>query len=430
MQIGNSDPTSAAGNSRLSRQLNTFDAVIIGLGAMIGAGIFAVVGPAAHVAGNGLLPALLVAAAVAYCNAASSARLAARYPESGGAYVYGRELLGRFWGYLAGWGFVAGKMASCAAMALTFASYAAPAIMRPLAVTAVLALTAVNYFGVKKTALLTRIIVVLVLISLAIVMIAALFGGQADITRLKPDAGWNFRGILQAAGLWFFAFAGYARLATLGEEVADPARTIPRAIPLALGIALLLYAAIAVCAVMAVDIATLAQAAAPLAAAVEAGNLAILNPAVRIGATVASLGVLLSLIVGVSRTIFAMAANDDLPRFFSRVHPRYRVPHHAELGVGIFVATVAALADLRSAIGFSAFTVLTYYAVANAAALRLEQSARRRPRWVAFAGLAGCVALAFSLPATSVISGCTVLLIGAVWYGTRQRLVARQRGKP
>jgi APA family basic amino acid/polyamine antiporter len=410
--------------SRLARKLTLYDAVVMGLGAMIGAGIFAVVGPAVQIAGTGALAALLAAAAVAYCNATSSAQLAAVYPESGGAYVYGQKRLGLFWGYLAGWGFVAGKVASCAAMALTFASYAGPTLIRPLAVTSVLGLTVVNYFGVKKTAALTRAIVSVSLLALMVVIVAVLCGGQADVARLKLDANWGLFGVLQAAGLWFFAFAGYARVATLGEEVIDPSRTIPRAIPLALGITLLLYAAIAVCAIMAVDIRALAGAAAPLAAAVEAGTFASLSPAVRIGATVASLGVLLSLMVGVSRTVFAMAVNRDLPHFFARVHPRYRVPYRAELGVGILVAIVVTLADLRSVIGFSAFTVLVYYAVTNAAACRLAKSERRWPKWLAFAGLTGCAVLAFSLPAASVIAGSAVLLLGAGFFIARRPFVS------
>jgi basic amino acid/polyamine antiporter, APA family len=408
--------------SRLARKLTMFDAVTIGLGAMIGAGIFVVIGPVVQIAGTGALPALLIAAAVAYCNATSSAQLAALHPESGGAYVYGMKRLGHLWGYLAGWGFVAGKMASCAAMALTFASYATPNFMRPLAVAAVLGLTLVNYFGVKKTAGLTQIIVLFVMLALAIVVAAVLFGGQADAARLRMEDDWRWYTLLQAAGLWFFAFAGYARLATLGEEVADPARTIPRAIPLALGIALLLYLLVAVCALLAVDREVLSQAAAPLAVAVQAGTLAAWSPVVRIGAAVASLGVLLSLIVGVSRTAFAMAANRDLPHFFSKVHPRYRVPHRAELAVGMVVAVVVVLADVRSAIGFSAFTVLAYYAVTNAAAWRLTKPERRWPRWIALAGLMGCIVLAFSLPVGSVVGGGAVLLFGAFLFTVRKRL--------
>jgi APA family basic amino acid/polyamine antiporter len=391
---------------------------------MIGAGIFAAIGPAARAAGAGLLLGLVLAAFVAYCNATSSAQLAAIYPESGGTYVYGQKRLGPFWGFLAGWGFVIGKLASCAAMALTFASYAAPSAARAIAVGSVAALTAVTYFGVKKTALLTRGIVALVLTSLAAVVIAVLFGGEADPARIWPLPPASPYGILQAAGLLFFAFAGYARLATLGEEVIDPARTIPRAIPIALGITLLIYATVMVSALLVVDPAVLAQAAAPLRVAVEAGRLAWLSPAVRAGAAVAALGALLSLIVGVSRTVFAMAAQRDLPAFFAAVHPRYRVPHRAEIGVGIVVAATAAFVDIRSAIGFSSFAVLTYYAVTNASALTLGASQRRWPRWLGVSGLLGCVVLAFSLPVASVVGGGLLLAAGAVV------LMARKEKRP
>lgn len=407
--------------SRLARRLGVTDAVVIGLGAMIGAGVFAAVGPAARAAGAGLLLGLVIAAFVAYCNATSSAQLAALYPESGGTYIYGRKRLGPFWGFLAGWGFVIGKLASCAAMALTFATYAAPSLARPLAVGAVVALTTVNYFGVKKTALLTRGIVAFVIASLTVVVTAITFGGEIDPARLEPLTAAGPYGILQSAGLLFFAFAGYARLATLGEEVIDPARTIPRAIPIALGLTLLIYAAVLVSALLAVDAATLAASPAPLAAAVQAGRLAGLSPVVRIGATVASLGVLLSLIAGVSRTGFAMAANRDLPGFFAAVHPRYRVPHRAEIGVGILVAAAAAVADLRSAIGFSSFATLTYYAVTNASALTLERSQRRWPSGLALAGLLGCMTLAFTLPVAAVVGGSLLLAAGAAVFLARRR---------
>ena len=228
-----------AAPDRLARRLGTTDAVVVGLGSMIGAGVFAAIGPAAAAAGNALLVGLAIAAAVAYCNARSSAQLAALHPESGGTYVYGRERLGPFWGFLAGWCFVVGKLASCAAMAMTFASYAWPSFARPVAVLAVLAVTAVSYFGVQKTALATRGIVIVVLSSLAILVAAIFLGGEADASRLWPLYAASPYGVLQSAGLLFFAFAGYARIATLGEEVVEPARTIPRAISVSLGICLL-----------------------------------------------------------------------------------------------------------------------------------------------------------------------------------------------
>lgn len=416
-------PSSGAAStpSRLARRLGLFDAVVIGLGAMIGAGVFAAIGPAAAVAGTGLLVGLGIAACVAYCNATSSAQLAAIYPQSGGTYVYGRERLGPFWGFLAGWGFVAGKTASCAAMALTVGAYAWPAWQRPIAVGAVVALTAVNYQGIQKTAWLTRVIVVVVLAALATFVVGVLGGGQARLDNLDSITemgGWT--GILQSAGLLFFAFAGYARLATLGEEVIDPARTIPKAIPIALGITLAVYATVAVSALVAVGPEALATSAAPLDTAVRAGRLEVLSPAVRVGGTVAALGVLLSLIVGVSRTAFAMAAQGEMPRWLDAVHERHRVPHRAELTVGAVVSVIVVLADLRGAIGFSSFAVLTYYAITNASAWTLPAEQRSWPKALSLAGIGGCVLLAFTLPVASILAGVSVLMLGAILWAVRR----------
>lgn len=422
---------SSAPPTRLARRLGMVDAVAIGMGSMIGAGVFSAFAPAARAAGNGLLIGLAIAAAVAYCNATSSAQLAALYPESGGAYVYGRERLGHLWGFLAGWGFIFGKLASCAAMALTLGSYLAPARPRSVAIAAVAALTAVNYLGVKKTAALTKGIVVIVLSCLALAVIAAWIGGSGDAARLWPLREASPYGVLQSAGFAFFAFAGYARLATLGEEVIDPARTIPRAIPLALGITLAVYAVVAVSLVAAIGAPAIASSTAPLVTAVEAGRLDGWSPVVRGGAAVASAGVLLSLIAGVSRTAFAMAAQGELPELLAAVHPRYRVPHRAELAAGASIAVLVALLDIGSAIGFSSFAVLAYYAVANAAAWTLRPFERRFPRALAAAGIGGCGVLALTLPASAVAAGAALLAAGAAAYAAQRGLRARrERARP
>jgi len=412
------------GADGLARRLGTPDAVVIGLGAMIGAGVFASFAPAAAAAGGWLPVALVVAGLVAYCNAMSSARLAARHPESGGTYVYGRHRLGDFWGYLAGWGFVVGKIASCAAMALTFGAYLAPGYARPLAVAAVVALTGLNLLGVHRSALATRIMVAFVLTVLAAVVTAGLVGGTGGPTASGGVAvsGW---GVLQGAGLLFFAFAGYARIATLGEEVTDPRRTIPRAIPIALGVTFGIYLAVAVAVLGALGPARLARSVAPLAEAVGAAGAGWLSPVVRAGAAVAALGALLALILGVSRTVFAMARGRHLPASLDAVHPRWRVPHRAELAVGVAVVMLVLVADLRGAIGFSSFGVLVYYAIANAAALRLGRDEGALPRVVPLAGIAGCLLLAATLPGAAVLAGLAMFAIGAsIWLvgrGARSR---------
>ncbi|MEU4176713.1 APC family permease [Streptomyces sp. NPDC026589] len=410
----------AGGTGGLRRRLGLFDAVVIGLGSMIGAGIFVALGPAAEAAGSGLLLALTVAAAVAYCNATSSARLAARYPRSGGTYVYGRERLGDFWGYLAGWAFVVGKTASCAAMALTVGAYLWPGQEHAVAVVAVAALTAVNYAGVQKSARLTRIVVAVVLTVLAAVVVAALTTSGADASRVRIGSDAGVGGVIQAAGLLFFAFAGYARIATLGEEVRDPARTIPRAIPIALGITLAVYALVAGAALAVLGPGGMAATTSPLVDAVRAAGAGWLVPVVRVGGTVAALGSLLALILGVSRTTLAMARGRHLPHVLAAVHPRFGVPHRAELAVGAVVVVLVATTDVRGAIGFSSFGVLAYYAIANVAAWTLAPEEGRPNRLVPAVGLTGCVVLAFALPLGAVIWGAAVVVLGTAVFGIRK----------
>jgi basic amino acid/polyamine antiporter, APA family len=407
----------------LARRLGMFDAVIIGLGSMLGAGVFAAFSPAAAAAGAGLLIGLALAALVAYCNATASAQLAAEYPTSGGTYIYGRERLGPWWGYLAGWGFVIGKTASCAAMAMTFAAYVAPAAwQRPIAVTVVIILTAVNYYGITRTAALTKIIVVIVIMALALVVIASLSGwnGTASVQSWNLLAG-GWYGILQSAGLLFFAFAGYARIATMGEEVREPEQTIPRAILTALTIAVLIYLLIAVSILIALGPTGVAGTSAPLAAAVDAVGWGWASVPVRLGAAAASLGALLALIAGVSRTTLAMARHDDLPRWLAAVHERHQVPHHAEIAMAGLVSILILITDLRGAIGFSSFGVLLYYLIANAAAYTQCPERRRFPRVLQIVGVAGCGILVLTLPVSAVIGGTVVFAIGIVFRAVRLR---------
>lgn len=408
----------------LARRLGTGDAVMIGLGSMVGAGIFAAFAPAAAAAGAGLLIGLAIAAAVAYCNATSSAQLAAQYPTSGGTYVYGRERLGQWPGFVAGWGFVIGKTASCAAMAMTFAAYAVPGPwQKPVAVAAVLALAAINYFGVTRTAAATRVIVSFVLVVLAVVIVAGLTSGAPALDGaegLRIQGGWY--GVLQSAGLLFFAFAGYARIATMGEEVKDPQRTIPRAILTALGLALVIYVLIAASVLMTLGASSVASSATPLADVVTARGWAGAEPLVRIGAAAAALGALLALVAGVGRTSLAMARHQDLPRWLAAVHPRHQVPHRAEITLALVVSGIILVADLRDAIGFSSFGVLVYYLIANIAAATQEGPHRRYTKAWQGLGAIGCVVLVATLPPTSILAGAAVLAVGLVYRLIRLRV--------
>lgn len=406
---------SPAESASLARRLGTGDAVVIGLGSMMGAGVFAVWAPAARAAGVGLLIGLVLAAFVAYCNAVASAQLAAVYPVSGGTYVYGRERLGQWWGFLAGWAFVVGKTASCAAMALTFASYAVDGsrwVQRVVAVAAVLAIAALNYRGVTRTAQLTRVLVACTVVALTVFVVAAVSSPAASSEHLHGWSDVSAYGVSQSAGLLFFAFAGYARIATMGEEVRDPSRTIPRAIPLALGITVFVYVVVGVASLVAGGSDLLAASSSPLASVLSGADRGAVEPVIRVGAALASLGALLALMTGIGRTSLAMAREGDLPRWLGAVHRKYRVPHRAEAALAVVVAALVLTADLRGALGFSSFGVLVYYAIANASAFTQPAQDRRWPRVLQVIGLLGCLTLAFSLPVASMLAGVLALAIG------------------
>jgi APA family basic amino acid/polyamine antiporter len=416
----------------LARRLGLLDATVLGLGAMIGAGIFAVMPATSRAAGGGLLVGLAIAAVVALCNATASAQLAARYPSSGGSYLYGRERLGEWPGFLAGWSFVVGKTASCAAMAMTFAAYAVPAAwQRPVAALAVVALAVVGCLGVTRTARLARIIIAVVLGVIALVLVAGLVAGGpgGPGAAAGPVAGvvdTTPYGVLQSAGLLFFAFAGYARIATMGEEVRDPARTIPRAILLALGGALVVYALVAVTLLGVLGEARLGGSTAPLADVVRDAGWSWAVPVVGVGAAAACLGALLALLAGIGRTSLAMAREGDLPRALAVVHPRYRVPQRAEIAVAVVVVALVLTVDLRGVVGFSSFGVLLYYVVANAAAFTQERADRRYPRWLQVLGVVGCLVLVVTLPLPSIAAGAGVLVVGVA--GRAVVLARRRRG--
>jgi APA family basic amino acid/polyamine antiporter len=265
-------------------------------------------------------------------------------------------------------------------------------------------------------AALTRVIVAVVLAALAVAVAAALLGGRPDWSALgglgTSSGGWY--GVLQSAGLLFFAFAGYARIATMGEEVRAPQRTIPRAIQVALGLAVLVYAAMAVALLAVLGPAGVAGTATPVAAAVQAGSWQWATPVVRVGAAAAALGALLALIAGVGRTTLAMARERDLPGWLAAVHPRFRVPHRAEVALAVVVCVLVLTVDLRGAIGFSSFGVLLYYLTANLSAYSQSAEHRRFPRGLQVLGAVGCAVLVVTLPVSAVLVGLLVFVVGGL----------------
>jgi APA family basic amino acid/polyamine antiporter len=391
----------------LARRLGLGDAIALGLAGMIGTGVLVVAGPVARVAGPLILVSLTLAAAVAACNATSAARLAARFPVSGGAYHWGRELLHPALGSLAGWCFVVGKVASSAAAGLAVGLYAAEAVgvegetgrrvlVAAVALAVVVAVTVANALGIRRTAAASRWLLVGVVTVLVGVVVASLAAGDAPAAAPDPGSpgsagGWS--GVPAGAGLFFLAFAGYARIATLGEEVRDPGRTIPRAIATTFAVALALYLAVVGTAVSVLGVERLAATTTPVAD-LAAGVGPVLVVAVAVAGAAAATAVSLGVQAGVSRVLLAMARAGELPPPLARIHPTRRTPYLADLAVGTAVCVVVLVGGVVAAIAVSAGTVLVYYAVANAAALRLPGSVGRA---AAAAGLLGCLALAGTL---------------------------------
>lgn len=395
---------------------------------MIGAGLFSVFGSAAAAAGTLLPVALSVAAVVAWCNARSSAQLAAAFPTAGGSYVYGRRMLGPWPGFVAGWGFVVGKTASCAAIALTIGHAILPdPWARVVAVGAVVLVLGVNAFGITRTAAASWVIVGFVLAVLVVFLVitftAAETGGPSVFGRDGGSAGLDGFGVLRAAGLLFFAFAGYARVATLGEEVRDPIRTIPRAITAALLVTLAVYGLVCAAVLTVLGADGVAVSLSPVVAAARVAGPAWLPVLVAVAAVGAAAGSLLALTAGIGRTTLAMAREGDLPAGLSRLDRRHGTPWVADVVLGIIVCVLVSFGDITTVIGFSSFAVLVYYLVANLSAFRQQGAHRLAPRAVQVVGAAGCVALACALPVASVLTGLAVLLLGIGYRIVRRRLI-------
>ncbi len=399
----------------LARVLGPVRATGLGAGSMLGAGIFVALGPAVGRTGSFVVWAVLLAAAVAALNATASARLATRHPAAGGTYVFARERLGPTWGHLAGWVFVVGKTASCAAMALGVGAHLAPSHATTLAIVTVVALTVVDLAGARRSADAVTASAVLVVLVVGLSTVVLLGQGPA-----RADVGYVLDPVAvpQAAALLFFAFAGYARLATLGEEVRDPARTIPRAVATAFVVVTALYVLAGLAVARALDPSTAAASDRALADAVDTLGHPSLTVAVAGTAVVAAGGALLSLLGGVSRTTLAMARDRHLPTVLAAESGR-GVPWAAQVAVGCVVVLVLPFVDAAEAVAASSGCVLVYYALTNAAAFPLGG---RLLRPLSVLGLVGCLALVASLPLPGVLWTAAVVAAGL--------LLGRLTGRP
>ncbi len=413
---------------QLQRQLGVFGATMMGLGSIVGTGVFVSIGIAAGIVGPAVVVAIAIGAMVASFNGLSSAQLAANHPVSGGTYEYGYRYLNPRLGFIAGWTFLLAKSASAATAALGFSGYLIDALaldrdlLVPLALAGVFILTAIILGGIRRS---NRANIVIVSVTIGVLAFFVLTGLSTAIDNASGNFAPFFTGdnsiqtLLHASALMFVAYTGYGRIATLSEEVKEPHRNIPRAIITTLIFTMILYISVALVAVGAIGAAALSEAtdtdAAPLEVAAQSFNLNIAPEIVAVGAITAMLGVLLNLILGLSRVLLAMGRRRDMPAITDRIDTSGTTPYVAVFVMGVFIAGLVLIGDVRTTWTFSAFTVLIYYALTNLAALQLTDTERLFPRWVSWAGLGACVFLAFWVEVEIWLIGLALIGVGLVW---------------
>jgi APA family basic amino acid/polyamine antiporter len=372
---------------------------------MLGAGVFVVFGPVADLTGSLMPLAIVLAGLVAYLNAGSISQLAAKVPKSGGAYSYARHYLNPTWGFLAGASFLVGKIASSAAIALVVAEYVSAENLIPFALAAVLVMTLINIAGINRTALGSKVLAGITLLFFAVLITAASFAPAAS-PALEPGSILN---IPSAAAIVFFAFAGYARVATMASEVDNSAKSVPKAIAWSLAIVVSVYLAIGILLPQKLG-KNLGGSLTPIADLAAVGFPNLNSGVVAIFAALAGLGSLLALLAGMTRTAAAMADDGELTRVF-RIRIKNGVPIVAEVVIALFVGILVLSGSAVLTIGLSSFAVLSYYAIANLAAFRQPKAESGRPKWLNLIGLASCLLLALNVPVQGLIVGIAVLAL-------------------
>ncbi len=399
---------------RLTAELSLFDAVNIALGAIIGAGIFVILGAAAKVSGPAVFLSIIIAALVAGLTGIASAELSRRFPKSGGAYMFAKEEISVFAGFLTGWVWLFSNIVAGATVAVGFGYYLAfffPGTPTSAgAALVIVAVTGINLLGVRESSQANNALVAFkVLVLLFFIGTAVFFFKLANFIPLAP---FGIGGILAGAATIFFAFAGFARVAVIADEIKDPGKNVPKATLISIAISALLYLAVAVAAVGVAGYEKLSNSGSPLADAMDTEGLPLGAPIMALGALVAITTVAISTVLGLSRLAFTMSENMELPKFVGHLD-KNGVPRNAVLLSGFSMFAFAALSDLPHIAYISSFSLLLYYAAINLSGIR---AFRGKTRYAALGGLLSCLVLLISLPALSWLVGAGALIVGAAYY--------------
>ena len=424
--------------NQLKRELKTPGAILMGLGSIVGTGIFVSIAIATQIAGNGIIIAVVIAAVLAIFNGLSSAQLAAAHSVSGGTYEYGNRFLNSYFGFAAGWMFLIAKSASAATAVLGCIGYLFYAFNINAGKVGIVAAGLLLLFlmaflvsgGIRRSNQANIIIVAATLLGLAALVIVSFFVKGFPVQPIIDSVNnISITSILYGSALMFVAYTGYGRIATLGEEVSEPRTTIPKAIILTMVIIVILYLTVSLTAINVMGVEAFGQTvegkAAPLMLVAQALSVPFIGPIITIAAITAMLGVLLNLLLGLSRVMLSMARRKDLPTKLAKVNNKTQSPAIAVWVTAAIIALIMLSGDVVFTWSFSAFTVLIYYAITNLSALKMPADLRLYPRWIPAFGLVGCLFLAFWIEPAFWIAGLSLLGLGLIWHTIALKLKSR-----
>ena len=378
------------------RTLTLRNSIFLGLSSMIGAGLFINIAPAATISSYSLLFGLLIASILAFSNASSSAQLARLYPETGGTYVYARKVLGNSSSLVAGTTFIIGKIISSIAIALTFGHYLYPSSHKIAGIALVFTIGTVSYFGASKTATVAKWFVYSVLGILLFYIFSVVSSDNFNFV-IPITKGLTVESLLLSSSIWFFAFTGYSRLATFGEEVENPETIIPKAILTGLGITVSIYFLTTYATLGIINPDIIQNSLTPLKVAFDISRFSNFSFLISIASTIATASVLLALIPGISRVVVAMSRDNYLPKSLGSIHSKFNSAFIADILVSIVVVVGILYFDVVEAVKLSSFFVLLYYSITNYSVIKIKESRRLYPVITAYFGLFGCLLLASSL---------------------------------
>ena len=382
--------------NNFSRTLTKRNSLYLGLSSMIGAGLFYNLAPTSKISSYSSILGLLLASTLAFANASSSAQLASLYPQTGGTYLYANKVLGKLPGNIAGIVFILGKTVSCVAIALTLGNYISPIYGKELGVGLSVIVFLIGYKGITKTAALARWFVLIVILILAFFCIAILMTPSTNIA-IPLLEGFSVSNLFLSAAIWFFAFTGYSRLATYGEEVKNPETIIPSSILTGLGITVAIYLFVNWLSLAIIGPEVVANSNTPLLVAMDVSVMSDFSFLIVFASTIATASVFLALLPAISRIYVAMSRDGILPNMFSKIHNKNNSAYVSELFVLLTVIVGIYTINITNAIKLSAFFILIYYSLTNLSVINLEKNQRLYPVSIAYYGLLMCMVLGVSL---------------------------------